>query len=438
MSAPAPRRPRQPNLDTVTTINEDGSRYFLHPADVRGRWMALRRLAGWLLIAFYVALPWIPVNGYPALFLDIVNRRFHVFGLTLAAQDLWVLFFGITGLGFLLFFTTALLGRIWCGWACPYTVFLEQVFRRIERWTDGDAPARRALDAAPWSGSKIARRALKHGLYFLCATAIAHVFLSYFVSLPGLYGQMREGPLAHPLAFGIVAFLTLVLWFCFGWFREQFCIILCPYGRIQSALTDDDTVIIGYDERRGEPRGHKDHGGGDCIDCRRCVHVCPTGIDIRNGLQLECIGCAACIDACDEIMAKVGRPRGLIRYDSLNGLAGRRRRIVRPRILVYSALGLVGLGALGAIAHQRARPFNVTLTRTSKAGAAAFFVDAAAVRNIYQIRFLNKRNQPATFRFELAPGTPDGFVLADAGRQFELAPLGELSRPCVVAVPRDR
>jgi cytochrome c oxidase accessory protein FixG len=447
MSVTAPPKPRQPNLDRVTTINEDGSRYFLHPADVGGRWTAARRVFGYLLLAVYIALPWIPINGNPAVLLDVAGRKFHVFGLTLVPQDLWVLFFGITGLGFALFFATALLGRLWCGWACPYTVFLDHIYRRIERLIDGDAPARRKLDAAPWTSRKLVRRGLKHGLYFLCSAVIAHVFLSYFVSLPQLYSYMQGSPFRHALAFGVVAFLTLALWFSFGWFREQFCIIMCPYGRIQSALTDDNTVIIGYDERRGEPRGHVHKSAGEpaaetaataghCIDCRRCVQVCPTGIDIRNGLQLECIGCAACIDACDEVMDKVSRPRGLIRYDSMTGLAGRKRRIVRPRIVAYTVLGLFGLSMLGFTALKRARPFTVGVTRMASAGAAPFFIDDAAVRNIYQLRFLNKRNQPASFTITLGEDAPPGFTLAGSEQRFEVPPLGELTRPCVVLVPR--
>ncbi|WP_193214599.1 cytochrome c oxidase accessory protein CcoG [Luteolibacter marinus] len=428
MSAPVQK---QPNLDSVTTINRDGSHFFLHPADVKGRWTSARRVFGVFLIAIYVALPWIQVNGSPALFFDVENRRFHVFGLTLVPQDLWVMFFGVTGLGFTLFFVTALLGRLWCGWACPYTVFLDHVFRRIERWTEGDSVARKKLAAAPWTAGKLARRVVKHTLYILCASLIAHVFLSYFVSLPRLYSYMQESPLANASAFAIVAFLTLVLWFCFGWFREQFCIIMCPYGRLQSALTDDDTVIIGYDEGRGEPRGAKGKVTGDCIDCRRCVNVCPTGIDIRNGLQMECIGCAACIDACDDIMTKVGRPKGLVRYDSLNGLSGKKRRILRPRVVAYTLLGLLGLGAFAIAGWRNARPFTADFSRMR---GQPFYADGTAVRNHYQVRFHNKRNQQARFTLHLTQA-PEGFSLSGADALIEVPPLGEITRPAIVVAP---
>lgn len=432
MSANAPKKP---NLDSVTTINEDGSRYFLQPADVRGKWTAFRRIFGVLLIAIYVALPWIPINGAPALFFDIENRRFHVFGLTLVPQDLWVMFFGITGLGFSLFFVTALLGRLWCGWACPYTVFLDHVFRRIERIIEGDAQARKKLAAAPWTAGKIAKRVIKHALYALCATLIAHVFLSYFVSLERLYSYMGQGPMAHATAFGIVAFLTVVLWFCFGYFREQFCVIMCPYGRLQSALTDDDTVIIGYDEGRGEPRGAKGKVTGDCIDCKRCVNVCPTGIDIRNGLQMECIGCAACIDACDEIMVKIGRPKGLVRYDSLNGLTQKKRRIIRPRIIAYTVLCLLGISAFGFTASRKARPYTATFKKVAMAGKP-FQANAAGVQNFYELRFLNKRNQPSTFTVSLVD-PPAGMILSGGDQTVTVPPQGELTRQFVAISPID-
>ncbi len=424
--------PKQPNLVSVTTINPDGSRYFLHPSDVRGRWNVARRLVGVLLIAIYVLLPWIPINGAPAVFLDVENRMFHLFGLTLVPQDLWVMFFAVSGLGFGLFFVTSLLGRIWCGWACPYTVFLDHVYRRIERWIEGDAPARRALADAPWTVGKTFKRVVKHLAYVLVAAAIAHVFLSYFVSLRRLYGFMQEGPMQHLTAFGIVTFLTLVLWFCFGYFREQFCIIMCPYGRLQSALTDDDTINVGYDVKRGEPRGPKGRVEGDCIDCHRCVNVCPTGIDIRNGLQLECIGCTACIDACDDVMVKVGRPKGLIRYDSFNGFAGKTRRFLRPRIYAYCGLAAMGLLALALVASKKARPYNATISRV---GGTGFYSDAQSVRNIYKVRFINKRNQTATVTIRLGGGTPAGYELSGAEQTFTVNAQDEMSRTCVVIAP---
>lgn len=428
MPAPSGNNKR-PNLVSVTTINADGSHHILHPADVHGRFTRARQVAGVLLILIYAALPWIPINGAPALFLDVENRRFHVFGLTLLAQDLWVLFFLISGMGFGLFFVTSLLGRLWCGWACPYTVFLEHVFRRIERWVDGDAPSRKRLDAAPNSWRKIARRIWKTSLYVIAANLIAHIFVSYFVSLPRLYEFMWQGPLAHPVPFVTVIGLTAALYFCFAHFREQFCIILCPYGRIQSALTDDDTVIIGYDSKRGEPRGKAtDPSAGSCVDCFRCVKVCPTGIDIRNGLQMECIGCAACIDACDDIMTKLRRPTGLIRYDSMKGLSGEKRRILRPRIYIYSALATLGMLAMFFTMYHRAKPFHAEISRML---GPSFYTDPASVRNHYQLRIANKRNQNARFSISIE-NAPAGFTLSGVDSGISLAPLAEATRPIIV------
>lgn len=413
-------KPKQPDLVSVTTINRDGSRYFLQPSEVKGRFTRWRRIFMAVLLAIYVVLPWIQINGHPAVFLDIAARRFHLFGITLVAQDLWVLFFLIAGLGFTLFFVTALLGRLWCGWACPYTVF-QEIYRRVEFWLEGDGPARRKLDAAPWRANKILRRGTKWAIFFLLSAAIAHVFLSYFVSIPELWDMMHKSPLENARSFGVVAFLTGALYFCFTWFREQFCIIMCPYGRLQSALTDDDTIIIGYDENRGEPRGKvSDPEAGDCIDCRRCINVCPTGIDIRNGLQLECIGCSACVDACDAIMEKVNRPRGLIRYDSLNGFAGKRRKWLRPRVFLYAAVLVAGMLLFAVTAVWNAKPINVELARERFQGSTFFETDEA-VLNPWRLTLVNKRNQDVSFEITLLD-PPQGMTLTGLEEPIVLPP----------------
>ncbi|MGB0993742.1 MAG: 4Fe-4S binding protein, partial [Akkermansiaceae bacterium] len=214
---------KKPNLDSVTSINRDGSHYSLHPADVSGKFTFWRRVVGALLIIIYAMLPWIKIGGHPAVFLDTANRKFHLMGFNFAVHDLWVLFFLISGLGFALFFVTSLLGRIWCGWTCPYTVFLDHVFRRIERLIEGDSPARKKLDAAPWNKEKILKRGCKQALFLLCSTLIAHIFVSYFVSVDQLYQNLFTAPSDHMVSFGVIAFLTLTLYFCFAWFREQFC-----------------------------------------------------------------------------------------------------------------------------------------------------------------------------------------------------------------------
>ncbi len=471
-----------PSIESVTTIRADGSHVVLHPADVAGRFTWWRRIAGWALIALYLALPWIQVGGYPAVFLDLASRRFHLFGWTLAAQDLWLLFFLISGLGFSLFVLTALLGRVWCGWACPQTVFLDQVYRRIERWIEGDAVARRQLDAAPWTSVKVLRRGTKYAAFAGLSLLITHLFLAYFVSIPRLWGMMRAAPAEHWGAFLFVFLVAGVLFLNFAWFREQLCIVLCPYGRLQSMLIDDDTLGIGYDEIRGEPRRRHEHGHGragvpesallgkgtstvvganeagresdavtgrveagpasgppstvvakegDCVACNRCVAVCPTGIDIRQGLQIECIGCAACIDACDDVMTRLHRDRGLIRYDSLNGLAGRQTRWLRPRTFSYAVLLLVGC-AVATWAFSTVRPASFGVTRML---GAAYFYDAGTVRNQFFVRLVNKRAAPQRLVVALE-GAPPGVFQAGFEKPVELSGMAEDVRPLVVLVPR--
>jgi len=429
----SPRRPvLRPVVDSVTTIASDGSRRDLHPADVHGPFTRARRWSGWALIAFYLVLPWIPINGHPAVFLDIAERRFHFFGYTLAAQDAWLLFFGVTGLGFALFFLTALFGRLWCGWACPQTVYLEHVFRVIERWIDGNATERRALAAAPLDAAKAGKRVAKHSLYILASLLITHLFLSYFVSLPEVWHMMHAAPGEHWAAFLFVFIAAGILYFNFAWFREQLCIVICPYGRLQSALTDDHSLSIGYDARRGEPRGKLGTAdAGACVDCNRCVQVCPTGIDIRHGLQLECIGCAACIDACDEVMTRVKRPTGLIRYDSFAGLGGGPTRWVRPRTILYGVLLGVGI-SVAAFAFTTVKPANFLVFRT---GGASYFVGPEDVRNQFMVRLVNKRTVPATFIVS-SEGLPAGLHQSGFEAPVTLAPMAESVSPLVLVASR--
>lgn len=424
-------KPKKPSIDEVTTINEDGSRYFVHPADVKGFWTTWRRVAGVLLFLVFLALPVVKIGGNPAVFLDIAHRKFHLFGLTLMFQDLWLLFFLITGVGFGLFLLTAILGRVWCGWACPQTVFLDHFVRRIERFFEGDAPTRRRLDASPWTAEKLLRRGLKHVFFLLFAAVVAHMALSYFVSLPSLWQMMTDSPSAHWHLFFLVTAITGALYIDFAWFREQFCIVLCPYGRLQSALIDDSSIVVGYDEKRGEPRGKPGATTGDCIDCRRCVQVCPTGIDIRQGLQMECIACEACIDACDEIMEKLDRPRGLIRHDSLNALAGTPSKFLRPRLYLYLVFAILGCSAF-LFATTQVKPVLLYVTRLP---GAPYIRTEDTIRNNYLLRLANKRTSERTFVVRLRSEEEGLTSVGATEKAITLAPNQEIQEPLIFLLP---
>ena len=422
-----------PDLDHVTTINEDGSRYFLHPSDVKGLFTWLRIVFAFLLVTFYVLAPWIQINGFPAVFLDVYSKRFHLFGFTLAPQDFWLFFFLITGTAFSLFFITALIGRFWCGWTCPHSVFLEQVYRRIERLIEGDANKRRNLDLAPWTSIKVTKRIIKHTLFFIISALIAHIFLSYFVSLPQLYQWIQKSPDENWKAFVFVFALSAALHVNFAWFREQLCIVICPYGRLQSVLIDDDSITVGYDGLRGEPRGKlRDKEAGDCIDCKRCVQVCPTGIDIRQGLQMECIACANCIDACNEIMTKVGRSRHLIKYASHNQLKGNKKlKLIRPRTLLYSLFLLIGCLVMSTALFQ-VTPANAFASRMQ---GMPFYLDDETIRNQFFIRLVNKQNHPLTLQVSVE--SPIGELERHGFEsRVEIPPMGEETGPIVMLLPR--
>lgn len=385
------------------SFDEKGWRVKIHPADVRGLWRKRRQIVQSFLLVLFLVLPWIQIGGRQALFLDVGNRQFEIFGLSLRAHNAPLLVFILAMAGFGLFLVTAIWGRVWCGWACPQTVFIEMVYRRIETWIEGNAGERRALGKQPWSAQKVFKKSLKWTLFIAISLVLTHSFLAYFVGTDRLAQMIQHPPSENWTSFLFIAFSTAIILFDFGWFREQFCMIACPYGRFQSVLMDSRSMIVGYDYKRGEPRrgssanqvanqaanlvtnsasltsSAANKSQGDCVNCYRCVQVCPTGIDIRRGVQLECIACTACVDACDEIMTKTGKPKGLIRYTTLRELgADLSERIglgpkfrLTPRTGIYSlviigaAIGLViGLSSFRAvdvlIFRGKGLPYQVT------------------------------------------------------------------------------
>lgn len=334
--------------DRLTTSDSEGRRIYLYPSDVKGKYRRLRVNVHAVLIFVFLVLPWVKIGGAPLLLLDVPHRRFSLFGYMFWAHETPLLVFLVIGGALTLGLVTAIFGRIWCGWACPQTVFIDGVFRRIERIIEGDGFTRKRLDQEPWTGMWLLKKSVKWMIFTLVSLVIGHSFLAYFVGTDALAQMIQSSPLKNPGSFILMAGVTAAVLFDFGWFREQFCTVLCPYGRFQSILMDERSLVIAYDEKRGEPRRrveNKTLNTGDCVNCSRCVQVCPTGIDIRNGLQMECIACTACIDACDEVMTRVKKPKGLIRYTSQASPDSEKNSVLRPRVILYSLfLGLVIVG----------------------------------------------------------------------------------------------
>jgi cytochrome c oxidase accessory protein FixG len=331
--------------ERLATTDESGNRVYLYPEDVKGVWKNRRQNLYWTLILIYLVLPWFYIKGKPFLLVDIVNREFTFFGATLHGVEP-ILFFLIATSGlFMIAALTSSLGRVWCGWACPQTVFIQSIFMKIESLIEGKARVRREMDAAGLTPKKAFKKILKWTIFALISLHIAHTFMGYFVGPRELLKISMHSPDLHPVLFSLTMIGSLIILLDFGWFREQFCIIACPYGRIQSVMMDDNSLVVAYDVKRGEPRRQKDNAAGtpegDCINCYNCVKVCPTGIDIRRGTQLECIACTQCIDACDEIMTKMKRPKGLIRYSSENELLGKKKIAYPTRSKIYTAISLI-------------------------------------------------------------------------------------------------
>lgn len=344
----------------LTSVDQNGDRIGIIPAEVKGFFRRHRNWTQIVLLFIFLAVPWTTINGTQTIFLNVPDREFAFFGVIFRSHDAPLLFFILAALALGLAFVTSIWGRIWCGWACPQTVFIDAVFRRIEQWVEGPYLKRRQLRDGPMTFEKFRKKLLKWFSFTVVSSLIAHSFMAYFIGAKNLLVMMENSPAQNMTYFTLVVFFTAVTLFDFGWFREQFCVIMCPYGRIQSVLLDQKSLAVVYDTQRGEPRKGRALAGeksGDCVGCNRCVQVCPTGIDIRNGLQMECVSCTACIDACDEIMDKVKKPKGLIRYDTLDGS---KISLLKPRSILYmlAILALV-VGLSYSLATRDAIHFTI-------------------------------------------------------------------------------
>jgi cytochrome c oxidase accessory protein FixG len=393
--------------DSVGTIGKDGSRNWLYPHKPKGPFYTKRSIASIVYLVLFFTIPFIKIGGEPIMLLNILERKFIILGFKFYPQDMFL--FAIAMLTFMVFIVlfTAIFGRLFCGWACPQTIFMEMVFRRIEYAIEGDAPAQKLLNKGPWNTNKIKKKALKYSIFLAISFIIANFFLAYIISMDELIKIITDPISAHIGGFIAISIFTGVFFLVYSWFREQACLVVCPYGRLQGVLLDKQSIVVAYDYVRGEPREkfHKNEvrAAGDCIDCFQCVKVCPTGIDIRNGTQLECVNCTACIDACDNIMEKVNKPKGLIRYTSEEGIRSGEKLKLSPRIIGYSIVLMALITGLGFGLSTRG-----TLDSSILRAPGTMFqtVGEDSISNLYHIKSVNKTSKAVdvSINMESQPG----------------------------------
>ncbi|MEO7045497.1 MAG: cytochrome c oxidase accessory protein CcoG, partial [Ferruginibacter sp.] len=422
--------PQEAFRDSIATVSKEGKRNFINPKKPKGRLYNLRTWfsIGYLIVFF--TLPFIKVNDAPLFLFNIMERKFIFFGMIFWPQDFFIFAIGfLTFMVFIILFTVVF-GRVFCGWACPQTIFMEMVFRKIEYWIDGDATQQKRLSAMAWTAEKIRKRIIKFIVFYAISFLIANFFLAYIIGMDQLIGYIKD-PGANTGTLVSLMMFTTVFFFVYWWFREQVCLVVCPYGRLQGVLLDKNSIVVAYDHKRGEQRGKfkkatdhessctgcKDGGAcnsvaakmealtkqGDCIDCFACVRVCPTGIDIRNGTQLECVNCTACIDACDDIMIKIDKPVGLIRYASENSISNGVKLKFNGRIKSYTAVLALLLALLGFLLVSRS-DLDATLMRT--AGMTYTTLPDGRISNLYNLKLANKthKNIVFTLKLENLPG----------------------------------
>jgi cytochrome c oxidase accessory protein FixG len=407
-------------------LGMSGTRDWVYPQSIQGSFTSLRRWTFLMLHAALFVAPWITLRGHPLVLLDLPHRRVFLFGAIYTPADTIFLVLLLMFMAFSLFFFTAIFGRIWCGYACPQTVFLESWIRPLETWIEGDRSRRMRRDAGGWSFDRAWRKAAKWGAFALVSFLLGMALMSLFAGARPLWtGQ------ASFASYSLVAIVAGFWYLDFTWFREQFCIYLCPYARFQSAMTDNESLLISYDEERGEPRGTKRGPEGGCISCQKCVVVCPQGIDIREGFQLECIQCARCVDACESVMSRFDQPT-LVRYSSMATDAGEKPRPFRPRTLVYGGL-LTALASAAVVMILGRVPFEATVNR---APGSLYTLDADGfVRNTYLLKITGKEALDAAVGYEVHLEGIDGAVLVSPNAPVMVAPEQTVTVPLVIRVP---
>ena len=382
--------------DSVGTMDDAGKRKWVFPRKPSGKYTNYRSIVAYFLLAVFFILPFLKINGNPVLLINVIDRQFFIFGQPFFPQDFFILALGaITSIIFIILFTVVF-GRIFCGWICPQTIFLEMIFRKIDYLIEGDRNKQMKLDRQEWNSEKIWKRSLKWSIFIIISLIITHWMFMYIVGYQEVFNMIKEGPFNNFTGFLVMIVFTAAFYFTFAWFREQVCTLVCPYGRLQGVLIDKQTINVYYDFKRGENRSkwrkgedRKAEGKGDCIDCNQCVVVCPTGIDIRNGQQLECVNCTACIDACDEVMVKVGLPKGLIRYATEDEIEKEVPFKFTGRMKAYSVVLLLMLGFLGFLLSNR----GTMETKFIKPAGSTYFVRDGQITNTYNYTFLNKSNK---------------------------------------------
>ena len=382
--------------DSVGTMEQSGKRKWVFPRKPKGKYTNYRYIVTIILLVIYFGLPFIKINGNPFLLINILDREFYILGQPFYPQDFFILALGaIASIVFIILFTVVF-GRIFCGWICPQTIFMEMIFRKIEYAIEGDRNKQMKLDRQEWNSEKIWKKGLKWTIFAVISLLITHFMFMYIVGYEEVFKIMKEGPFAHPTNFLVMIIFTAAFYFVFAWFREQVCTLVCPYGRLQGVLIDKQTINVFYDFKRGENRAkwrkgedRRAAGKGDCIDCNQCVVVCPTGIDIRNGQQLECVNCTACIDACDEVMIKTGLPPGLIRYATEDEIEKEIPFKFTNRMKAYTGVLLLLIGFLGFLLYNR----GDMEAKFIKPAGSTFFVKEGKISNTYNYTVLNKSNE---------------------------------------------